>query len=486
MPMMRRFEGEGVLALRPQAFLMLFRETERPEIETIGEDAIVCVRGPLVHHRGWWDSYEEIVDRVAAACESSAKRIILKIDSPGGELYGCFDAVRAIRAKCLTADKPLVAYVEGDACSAAYALACAAGKIVVGETSFVGSIGVMETRTDVTASDSQWGTKYAIVTSGARKADRHPHVPINDAELAATQGRVESLANVFFELVASMRTGLTVDAVRALDADVFHGPAAIKAGLADEVASFDALLASAGGGETMGAEADSKDIDTAREALERAAEGDDADAEKAKAALKALDGPGEEEEGDQDPAASSEEGDEEPGKEAGARSPAPGAAATAVDLAATVQRLSARVEQLETTSDAGRKAALFASRPDLSKELVATLKTTPFALAKKIVAGIPVKASGKPAAAASASPVRGQGQGDPSSSIEDGDDDERSPDDHRPWRAAEIDKRMGLGASANPIKVQGTRKVFGIMTPKEAAERTAKQAAARSAGKGQA
>lgn len=241
-----RFQKEGLLALRPQAFFMAFEEPARREVQTLGDTAIVEILGPLAQRKSWWDSYEEIVERVDVACASNAGRIVMRIDSPGGELYGCFDAARAIRSKCAAAGKKLIAFVDGDACSAAYALACAASRIVVSETSFVGSIGVMESRVDVTGADARIGDRYAIVTSGARKADRHPHVAINDAELASTQTRVESLAAVFYDLVAEMRPGLSRKSIRALDAGVLHGAAAVRAGLADQVASFDALLESRG------------------------------------------------------------------------------------------------------------------------------------------------------------------------------------------------------------------------------------------------
>lgn len=478
--LMHRFESSGLLALRPQALLMMHPVADLPdEPETIDQVAIVQIRGPLVHHKpkaakpdaAVWDSYESIAERVTAACAGPARAVVLKIDSTGGEVYGCFDTARAIRAKCAAAGKRLYAYVEGDACSAGYALACAASKIVVSETAFVGSIGIMETRFDASAANAAGGVRVDIITSGARKADRHADVPVTEEEIESAQERVNSLATVFFELVASMRPKLTAQVVRALDANVFHGSMAVKAGLADEVGTFDSLLAAASAGETMTVQASAEDIDTARAALERAAEGEGEEAEKARAALKALNGEGEDPPAEEE-ASSEDDDDDEPSKEAATTSPAPAASSTpSADPA--IAALTARLEKLENKSDAGKKAALFASRPDLPKETIAALKTTPFAQAKAIVHSIPKPAptSGKrPAAAASATATRGN-SATVDDTVEDDDVTERSPEDHRPWSKKEIDARMGLGASSNPIKLKGNVGEFGIMTPAQAAAR---------------
>jgi len=456
--MRRRYDRQGILALYPQAFFDLFVEAEPSEVKTVDGNAVIEIRGPLEHHDGWWtDSYEAILDRVTEACAGTASAIILKIDSPGGELFGCFDAARAIRSRCKAAGKRLVAYVEGCACSAAYALACSADEIVISETAYAGSIGILITRVDLTVRDAHEGIGFALVASGKRKADGHPHSSLTAPELEAMQAQCNALAELFFELVASLRN-VGTDAVRALEADVFHGPRAVEVGLANRVSSFDALLEQLKKGPAMPPEDDketeeqpsssSKDIDEARAALERAAaEGN----EKAQLALAALAdaGPGDDDE---------EETDEEPDAEtAAARGTGSSvSAASAADLAAVVKAQGTRLAKLEREKDSLALKALLAARPDLGKPLAAHLATMPFADAKAIVDKMPKPAAPNKADKAAGTVVaatRGDTQSDrttaPPSAAKSADD-------------KAFDRAFGGALGDNPtgIKREGTSLIF--------------------------
>jgi len=102
-------------------------------------------------------TYGEIIQAAAEAdADETVDSITLRIDSPGGNVDGFFDAADAIKA----AQKPVQAIVE-NATSAAYGLAAQAGKIIAaGRGSFVGSIGVAATyyvsdwMVDITSTDA--------------------------------------------------------------------------------------------------------------------------------------------------------------------------------------------------------------------------------------------------------------------------------------------------------------------------------------------
>ena len=209
--------------------------------------ATVAINGPLAQ-RAWvcWmfqgDGYDAIVSRVHAAMQDPAvTSVVLRIDSPGGEVAGCFDAVRQIRQLGTDYGKPLVAYADELAASAAYALASACEMIVSPDTGCVGSIGVVTSRIEETPTD---GTKVHVITSGARKADGHPLTPMSEAELASTQGQIDYLADIFAAEVAQARSMSTED-VMGLEAAVFLGTHAVKAGLADKVGNYSTAVAQA-------------------------------------------------------------------------------------------------------------------------------------------------------------------------------------------------------------------------------------------------
>lgn len=462
--MRRRYDRQGTLAIEPKAFFWMFDPPKEREIQTIGDAAIVEIRGPLDHHSGWWcDSYDAIRERVKDACESTAGHVVLKIDSPGGDVSGCFETARAIRKLCADAGKTLLAYVDGRACSAAYALACTASRILVPETGFVGSVGVISTRIDVTAYDQKEGLRYAITTSGARKADGNPHKPITDGESAATQTIVDSLAEVFFDFVEDMR-GLPSEQVAALEAGVFHGAQAVEAGLADEVMSFDELLEAIESGafakekETM----KTSKISAARAALEEAAKGEGAEAEKAKRALKALGAEREDEdesaESDEDKPDAEDDEDEAPVETEGDEDEEPASegdedeekAASAGELAA---KALAKVNELALRGKRRDRAEVrdfLKSCRWLTAEARELLKDEPLVKVKKLAQSLKPKVA-PPAAAAGVIGTRGQGQG---GGAETGSG--LPPEEER-----RMQEQMGLVARAPKAVVRGNKQILG-------------------------
>lgn len=208
--------------------------------------ATVRIEGALAQ-KAWscWmfggDGYDAIESRVSAALNDPRSRsLVLRVDSPGGEVAGCGVCADAIRAASAASGKPVVAYVDELAASAAYWLASAADKIVTPASGMLGSIGVIATRIEDTEGNA--GRKVHFITSGARKADGHPEIPLGEEELAATQAKIDALADVFAGAVAERRGMSTAD-VRALEADVFVGADAVAKGLADRVGNLSSAVA---------------------------------------------------------------------------------------------------------------------------------------------------------------------------------------------------------------------------------------------------
>ncbi len=457
----QRYAPHGILALAPQAFGLVFDVAE-PSARTVDDVAIVDVRGPLEHHAGWcFDSYDAIKSRVASAIEQRPRAIVLSIDSPGGVVSGCFDTAREIRAMAEEAGVPLYAYVDGQATSAAYALACAAERIYVPETGFVGSIGVIDALVDATAQDAMFGVRFSLVASGARKTDGNPHTVTSEDALSAAQKRVNGLAEVFFAHVSESRK-LDVDDIRAMQAGVFHGAEAVARGLADEIATFDEVLAQVASGTVASAErmtgeqvmADT-DYEDGVAKLRKAAEGDDENAKMARKMLAAMedDSDAAEAEGDDDSepppskdddeSASAEEDDDKEEAKASA-------ASTAIRLSARVASLEAKLAAKEEAEERGK---LLASRPDLPVETVEWLKTEPLAVVKKAIAKIPQGVARRAASTAVVGATRGQGQGDGSASR------------LAPEAKADLDRRMGLVATKPGIVEDGNKLVLGAPVP---------------------
>lgn len=408
-------------AIDPRAFMMLFAATAAPENAVDDAATIVTIRGPISQHDDWWeDSYEAIRRRVDEACQQAAPVVVLRIDSPGGDVAGLFDTVRAIRETCKRAGKRLVAHVEGQACSAAYALATAAEWIVASRTAEVGSIGIVAARIDESRAIGNAGVDVTLIASGARKGDGWPTRPMSDDERAVFQADIDGLAQEFFDVVA-LRRGVSSQEIADLEAASFRGQAAVDNGLIDELGSFDHLMASLGA-ENPGDLMDDKEKE-ARDALTAIAEDEECseeERERARRALAALDGDEEEEaeNGDGDDAEDDDgdEGAEDEDDEEAKAAKASGtvSASTAASLVARGSDVEQRLAKLESRHDAEERDRLIEAHGGVPKGMAKLLASKPLAEVKAILAELPKPKKPKLGDAAATTTVAGTQGGDQS------------------------------------------------------------------------
>lgn len=214
--------------------------SQTPAPMQTGRIAVIPIHGSLlkralpVQAASGLLAYEDIGAMLdAAIADPGIDAVLLDVDSPGGEVGGCFELAARIRAAAQS--KPVWAVANDSAFSAGYALACAAQRVLVTQTAGVGSVGVIALHVDQSGADAQDGLRYTQIFAGAHKNDFSPHAPLSDPARAALQAEVDRLYALFVDHVAAMR-GLSADAVRATDAALFFGPKAVEVGLADGVA----------------------------------------------------------------------------------------------------------------------------------------------------------------------------------------------------------------------------------------------------------
>ena len=249
-----RFEPDGLCMIAPKALarrwaarVPLARGTDGWALPygMVGDVAVVSVEGPLSQRGGWFAGYDQVCEIACMAfADPKARAVVMKLNSPGGSAAGCFEAVRSLRAMQRASGKALYAYADEMACSGAYALACAASQILLPPSGDVGSVGVLSAVVSMKRALEADGIDARVVRSGAMKASGHPMDPISDEAVAREQADVDALAGQFYALVADAR-GLSVEAVAALQGDTRMGAAAVSAGLADGVCTFEECIARA-------------------------------------------------------------------------------------------------------------------------------------------------------------------------------------------------------------------------------------------------
>ena len=211
-------------------------EPEKP-YEVINGVAVVPIKGILVHDYEWFwgeTTYSSIAEiATMALADPGVKALALHIDSPGGEVDGCFELSDTLFS--MRGPKPIWAILDSCAYSAAYALASAADFITVPRTGGSGSIGVITMHTDITGMLEQAGVKITTIKFGERKADGQPTTPLSKGAHERMQSDVDILGEMFVALVERNRRGLSADHVRKTEAGCFLGKAGVETGLVDAV-----------------------------------------------------------------------------------------------------------------------------------------------------------------------------------------------------------------------------------------------------------
>lgn len=210
--------------------------------------AIIHISGTLVHKNGGclrpssgMTGYDGIRQNISDAMEDPAVRAIaLDIDSPGGEVSGCFDLVDMIYE--LRGEKFMMAILSECAFSAAYAIASACDFIAVPRTGGVGSIGVVAMHVDYSEALENAGLKVTFIQYGAHKTDGTEARPLSGAAQEKMQADVNTMGDFFVNTVARNR-GLSPKKIRDTEAATFLGEAGVKAELADAVLAPDEAMA---------------------------------------------------------------------------------------------------------------------------------------------------------------------------------------------------------------------------------------------------
>lgn len=215
--------------------------------EVVDGVAVIPIEGTLVNKLGTlrpysgMTGYDGIRECYLNALEDSAVRAIaLDIDSPGGEVSGCFDLVDLIFEN--RGRKPCWSILTDMACSAAYAIASASDEISLSRTGYSGSVGVATMHVDWSKHLSDEGIKVTLIHSGAHKVDGNPYEALPEDVRDAIQAESDEIYELFVSTVARNR-GMDAAKVRATEARVFMGQTAVDTGLADAVEAPDQAFA---------------------------------------------------------------------------------------------------------------------------------------------------------------------------------------------------------------------------------------------------
>jgi protease-4 len=175
-------------------------------------------------------------DRVAALerlGNSSAKAVIVHINSPGGTTAGAeqlYDSLSRLKQK-----KPMVVVVDGLCASGGYIAALASDHIISQGTSLVGSIGVLVQFPNFAELMKTVGVKLEEVKSSPLKAAPNGFEPTSPEARAALDAIVKDSYAWFRDLVKSRRSMDDATLETVADGRVFTGRQALNLKLVDQL-----------------------------------------------------------------------------------------------------------------------------------------------------------------------------------------------------------------------------------------------------------
>lgn len=212
------------------------------------EVGVVSIPGTLVEGSAGINAYFGVTGyddirsaMLAAIMDPEAKTIMLHVNSPGGSVNGLEDLGAFMQMAA--AIKPMITYVDGKMASAAYWLGSFSQTIFTGETSMLGSLGVLFVHVEVTQALAAEGRKVTVIRSGEFKALGGSFEVLSAPALQQFQSQGDTLYGLFMGVVSRNRKVSleTADQVMGQGKE-FLGAEAVKRKLADKIGTYEQAL----------------------------------------------------------------------------------------------------------------------------------------------------------------------------------------------------------------------------------------------------
>lgn len=164
--------------------------------------------------------------------DSRVKAIVLRIDSPGGEVTASDTIFHSV--KQANERKPIVVYMDSMAASGGYYVACGAKKVVANVNTWTGSIGVIIQSFGYGNAMDKIGLTKRVFRSGAFKDTLSGHRELTPEETEYMQKMVMQTYERFVGIVSTAR-GIPVDTLKngIADGRIISGADAVDLKLVD-------------------------------------------------------------------------------------------------------------------------------------------------------------------------------------------------------------------------------------------------------------
>jgi protease-4 len=208
-------------------------------------------------------AYAERITRQLRALQRNpaVKAVVLRVDSPGGEVVASDEIAQEVR-RTREAGKKVVVSMGSLAASGGYYVSAGADRILANPTTTTGSIGVIGVIPNAQELLSTLGIQVQVIKSGPFKDEGSLFRPLTDEERAIFQRMIDEAYEQFVQVIAEGRK-LDPARVREIgDGRIYTGLQARQLGLIDEFGDLRRAIQVAA--ELAGIKGEPRVIDTRR------------------------------------------------------------------------------------------------------------------------------------------------------------------------------------------------------------------------------
>lgn len=209
--------------------------------------ALIALSGMLVQEGqggglGRAISARAVIEQVRRAQEDATVRgVVVRIDSPGGDVVAAEEVYRALRT--LAKAKPVAVSMGDVAASGGYWAALAAPKIFAQPMTLTGSIGIYSLKLDASGVLHRLGVHESAVGAGERAGAGAWQRPMGEDERAAQQRHLDDLYALFVDRVAARRKLTPTRAQELAQGRVYTGAEAQQLHLVDAIGGLEDAIA---------------------------------------------------------------------------------------------------------------------------------------------------------------------------------------------------------------------------------------------------
>ena len=206
------------------------------DFETGPGVALLNIRGELADEECVLDQLDSLANH------PDTRAIVLRVDSPGGEITVAEEIFNGIAKAKEKHDLPVVASMGSTAASGGYFVCCAADRVFANKTTMTGSLGVIAEYPNAESLLSKVGVEIETIASGEFKSAGSLAKSLTEAQRHHIQDLIQEYHEMFVVMISEGRS-MDANRVRELaDGRLFTGQQALDEGLVDEIGDLDDAL----------------------------------------------------------------------------------------------------------------------------------------------------------------------------------------------------------------------------------------------------